>query len=64
MIKVPHDRTSHTLGKPDTAQHTRPSLSIFSADQDSPRCTRAIPDVFLIPQDYCVFVHAAQTWPC
>lgn len=60
MIKVPHDRTSHTLSKPDTAQHARPSLSILSVAQGSPGCACAVPDVLPIPGDYCV-LHTHST---
>lgn len=42
VIKVPHDRTSHALSKPNTTQHASPSLSIFSVDQGFPRCICAV----------------------
>lgn len=55
MINVPHDRASHTLSKPNTTQHARPTLSISSVDPRLPNpYTSCRPTVFLTPQDYCL----------
>lgn len=66
MINVPHDRASHTLSRPNTAQRARPTLSISSVDPRLPNpytCCR--PTAFLTPQDYCLctLLSCAQgTW--